>query len=393
MVRWLALFLISSMVASAALASDAADLNLLISIEQPVITAPFPARVTLHLHNAGTQKIWIYSPVRDKFTASSEGSNPFFTTELGPNLTSGSSTLEARLVAANDSSDGPRSPADAKIFEAAGLPHPKLIPLEPGGDFDEKTVIGLSPASAAKAEERQPWWGRYQLFVTYRAIYSNASNLERILGADLWEGEVTSNALDVELRPPPEGARGSVTGTVAGPDLRPTPDARLTLSDQDEQVLGQTTADANGRFVFAHLPAGLYWVTGQRHLSTEDTAVFRHVLISPAEPAATVEFALLRQEIHDSRRLLHKPVLFRVVAPDAKAIGNVLLDVAWSSGTVLEKVKGRTAEDGMLELELIPGRNFVTLGRSGCPKQEERVDVAPGGGMDGFKIVFLCAKR
>lgn len=391
-VRWLALYFISNMVASAAVASDAADLKLLISIEQPAITAPFPARVTLHLHNAGRQKLWIYSPVGDKFTATSEGSNPFFTADLGPNLTSGGSTLEASLVAANASSDGPASPADAKIFETVGLPHPKLIPLEPGGDFDEKTVIGLSPASAAKGEE-QPWWGRYKLSVTYRAQYSNASNLERILGADLWEGEVISNTLDVELRPPPEGARGSVTGTVAGADLRPTPDARITLSDRDERVLGQTVADENGKFVFAHLPAGWYWVTGQRRLSTEDTTVFRHVVISPAEPAGTVEFALLSQDVYDSRRLLHKPVLFRVVDPEEKAIGGVELEFARSSGTILEKVKGRTAENGMLELELIPGRNFVTLRRSGCPKQEERVDVAPGGGIDGFKIVLLCAKR
>ena len=64
-----------------------------------------------------------------------------------------------------------------------------------------------------------------------------------------------------------------------------------------------------------------------------------------------------------------------------------------SSGTVLDNVKGRTADDGIALFELLPGRNYLSLRRKGCPKQDERIDVEPGGGIDGFKLVLTCAKR
>src|SRR5713226_4962223 len=44
--------------------AEAQPLKLLISIEQQTITAPFPARVTLHLHNSGQGTLWLYRPVR-----------------------------------------------------------------------------------------------------------------------------------------------------------------------------------------------------------------------------------------------------------------------------------------------------------------------------------------
>jgi hypothetical protein len=43
--------------------------------------------------------------------------------------------------------------------------------------------------------------------------------------------------------------------------------------------------------------------------------------------------------------------------------------------------------------ELLPGRNYLSLRRKGCPKQDERIDVAPGEGIDGFKLVLTFAKR
>jgi hypothetical protein len=86
-------------------------------------------------------------------------------------------------------------------------------------------------------------------------------------------------------------------------------------------------------------------------------------------------------------------VLFRVTDPAGRPLGKVSLEVIWSSGTVLDNVKGETLEDGTVALELIPGRNFATLRRRGCPKQDQRVDVTPGGGIDGFKLILECAKK
>src|SRR6266567_4790127 len=36
------------------------SLKLVITVEQPAITAPLPARVTLHLHNSGKETLWLY---------------------------------------------------------------------------------------------------------------------------------------------------------------------------------------------------------------------------------------------------------------------------------------------------------------------------------------------
>ena len=390
--RWIALFLFSMMTASAAAGVEAGELKLLISIEQPTVTAPFPTRVTLHLHNSGRDTLWLYRPIRDE-SAPAEGTNPFASEELGSNLTSGGSTLEVHLNPAGGSATPHNeSPAEGKVFESVGLPHPKLISLAPGEDDEEKTVIRFFPASATGGEARRPLWGRYKFAVTYRARYSNAQNLERILGVKLWQGEVTSHSIEVELRPPSAEAQGSVAGSVFGPDMRPMMGPLVSLSDQQEQILAQTAPDQDGRFTFAHLPFGFYWVTARRRDSAEDTAAFRHVELTAAEPAGAVQLVFLRQEIYEANRLLHKPVLFRVFNGDGQPLRDVSLDVAWSSGTVLDKVKGKVAEDGTAALELIPGRNYITLRRRGCPKQDERVDVAPGGGIDGFKFVFTCAK-
>jgi hypothetical protein len=59
----------------------------------------------------------------------------------------------------------------------------------------------------------------------------------------------------------------------------------------------------------------------------------------------------------------------------------------------MDSVKGETGSDGALALELIPGRNFVTLKRRGCPKQDERADVVAGAGIDGFAYTLECARK
>jgi hypothetical protein len=121
--------------------------------------------------------------------------------------------------------------------------------------------------------------------------------------------------------------------------------------------------------------------------------VFRHLVLSSAEPTGTIDFLLSTPETYLPKQMLHKPVLFRVTDGSGAPLGNVSLEITWSSGTVLDSVKGRTSDDGTAAQELIPGRNYVTLKRSGCPKDEERMDVAPGPGIDGSKIVLECSKK
>jgi hypothetical protein len=74
-------------------------------------------------------------------------------------------------------------------------------------------------------------------------------------------------------------------------------------------------------------------------------------------------------------------------------LDRVGLEITWANGDLVENVKGETGGDGTVALELIPGRNFVTLKRRGCPKQDERADVAAGGGIDGFEYTLGCAKK
>ena len=360
--------------ASAAPAADsAADvLKLLISVEQQVITAPYPARLTLHLHNSGPAPLWLYRRVR--------------------NQTSAGSSLEARLEPVGAAgSAGVSTSARGWVFESVGLPRPKLVRLAPGDDSTEKTSLKLVPARAGATGGESPLWGRYRLSVTYRAKYPNAEEIERVLGAVLWQGEVTSNTIEIELQPP--AGEGSVAGTVLGTEGRSLVGVLVSLADQEDHLVDQTLTDSEGRFSFTSLPLASYWVTVRRPEFSEDTTVFRHLALTPAAPAGAIELVLLLREIYEPQYLLHKPVLFRVTDNTGQPLDKASLEVIWSSGTVLDRVKGETWEDGTVALELLPGRNFATLKRRGCPKEDHRVDVGPGGGIDGFKLTLECAKK
>ena len=392
--RWLALLLIPLTLASVSAPAPQPELKLLISVEHTSVTAPLPARLTLHLLNSSSHTIWIYAPVRDE-ALPAEAGNPFATEDFGPSLTSGGSTLEVHAEPPSGVAPGAdETPAHGKVFDSVAPAHAKLVPIAPGGDYEEKAMVRLLPATTTGDEGKsQPRWGRYTISATYRAQYSNGQNLRRILHADLWEGEVSSNRIEVEITPPAAGWEGSIEGTVLGTDMRAALGAIVSLSDQQEMALAQTAPDDDGKFKFAHLPPGFYWVTARRRSSPENNTVFRHVVLTPTETVSSVELVLLNEEIHDARRLRHKPVLFRVLDMNDTPLGEVALDAAWSAGTVLDKAKGQTAPDGSATLDLIPGRNYVTLRRKGCPKQDVRLDIAPGSGVDGFKIVFQCAKR
>ena len=245
----------------------------------------------------------------------------------------------------------------------------------------------------ALSEVQKPIWGTYRLSITYKAQHSNAEEIQRNLKVRVWQGEVSSDAIEIQLQPSSPESRGQVSGTVNTPDSVPIRDAIVSLTDHAERLMDQTTSDPEGRYSFSGLPPGLYWITVRRDGATEDTAVFRHVQLTPSEASVTQELVMIPAEIYESQKMLHKPVLFRITDSAGRPLERVGLEITWSNGPVLENVKGETGSDGAVALELIPGRNFVTLKRRGCPKQEERADVAAGEGIDGFEFTLECAKK
>ncbi len=368
-------------------AEEPGPLKLVVSLEQPVITEPLPAWASLHLLNSGQTPLWLYRRARPPATTQEipeeESQTP---------TSRGGSTVTVHLEP-TDAAAAKQivSPGRGRILTWIGLPHPKLARFGPNDDFEEKAALQLSPALG---EGDQPIWGRYRMTVVYQASYSNGQDLDRILGLTLWQGEVTSNPVDIELRPPSADARGSIAGSVVAPDMRTIPGALVSLSDDQEHLLNQVQTDLDGRFSFPHLPLGLYWVTVRRPYVPEDTTTFQHVDLSAAQPEAAAQIVMLAPETYEPQKVLHKPVLFRVEDSTGRPLSNVELEAVWSNGPIMDEVKGRTGEDGLAVLNLIPGRNYVTLKRRGCPKEDQRSDVAPGlDGIDGFKMVYDCAKK
>ncbi len=389
--RWFALLLLPVFAAEVPGSAGTDDLKLLISVEQQTITAPFPARVTLHLHNSGPRTVWLYRRARSPEAARRAEVPRVEQAESAGNFTTGGSLLTARLEPAELPASPPGStPAEGVVLESVGLPHPKLVNLKADADYEEKTVIHLTPALVAPD---RPRWGRYRLAVTYSARYSNAEEIARNLGVEIWQGEVMSNVIEVELRPAPRTAPGSVSGTVASPSQRPLQDALVSLSDEQERVVDQLLTDTEGRFSFTGLPLGLYWATARLENSPTDTVIFRHVELTPDQPAGSVELIVAFGEIYEPKGLLHKPVLFRVKDSAGRPLDHVTLESTWSNGPVLDNVRGEAADDGAVALELIPGRNFVTLKRHGCAKQDQRADVAEGDGIDDFALVLECGRQ
>jgi hypothetical protein len=362
------------------------SLKLLISIEQQNIAAPFPARVKLHVHNAGNETVWLYRHARSKLPTPWR----LLEEETGPQPTTGGSMLTVKLEPVSAGQGAISTPAQGTVFEGVGFPKPKLLSLAPGEDYEERTTIRLTPALS---EAQKPIWGTYRLSVTYKAQYSNAEEIQRNLKVTVWQDEVSSEAIEIQLQPPSPESRGQVSGTVYTPDEAPIRDAIVSLSDHAERLVDQTTSDPEGRFSFSSLPPGLYWITARRDGATEDTVAFRHVQLTPSEPSATQDLVMIPSEIYEPRKMLHKPVLFRISDSAGRPLDRVGLEVTWSNGPVVDNVKGETGSDGAVALEVIPGRNFVTLKRHGCPKQEERADVAAGEGIDGFEFTLQCAKK
>jgi hypothetical protein len=365
----LAFLLIAAAPLAGAASPSSEELRLLISIEQPEITSTSPARVTLHLHNASQKPVWLYRPAN---AGAKEGSS--LDVRLEP--------LEAKAV---------RTPAAGHVMDSAGLPRPKLVRLVAEDDSTEKVSLQLRPAHAGNQGQGEPLWGHYRLSVVYRAQCSNADEIRRNTGALLWQGETTSNSIEIELKQPT--GEGSVSGSVVNASGQTLSDVLASLSDQDERLIDQTRTDREGRYSFNPLPLGTYWVTVRRPTFTEDTVVFRHTILTPAAPFGTIDFVLYPPDIYEARHLLHKPVILVVTDEQGRPLGNVRYEIAWSNGRILENVKGDTEEDGTATCELIPGRSFVTLKRRGCARQDNRMDVSPGPGVDAFKLGFDCGAK
>lgn len=142
-----------------------------------------------------------------------------------------------------------------------------------------------------------------------------------------------------------------------------------------------------------HLVWGRYWIAVRQPGAPHDTTVFRHADLSAAGPHATIRLMMLPVEVNEATQLLHKPVVFHVVDNSGRPLAGVKLATLWSTGTVIANAKAETNEEGFAAMRLIPGRNFVTLDRHGCSKEERRADVTSGSGVDGFEFVDDCSQK
>src|SRR5256884_5408009 len=135
-------------------AAEANALKLLISLEQQSVTAPFPARITLHLHNSGQRPLWLYRKARDASTAFHGDASRLESEERATAYTSGGSTVAVQFAPAEAREVA--TPAQGTVLDSVGMPHPKLIPLGPGEDYEEKAVVRRSPAGIGTAADSTP---------------------------------------------------------------------------------------------------------------------------------------------------------------------------------------------------------------------------------------------
>ncbi len=361
-------------------------LKLQISSEQPFVVEPQAARIVMQIHNSSSQAVWLYRRARAKRPPVDQPSD-----ESRPTPTTGSSTVEVHLQPTDaQAAKSAASPAEATVLEYVLMPKPRLVKLEAGADYREVSIVHLSPAMAAA---QKPIWGAYRLTVTYGASFSNGDQLQRNLGVILWQEEVTSNSMNVELRPPLAGSTGAVSGTTVNKELRALAGIRVSLQDEQGQLIDQQVTAGDGRFSFAPLPLTLYWITGRQEEATQDTVTFRHEELSSAASSVTDQLVFYPQEVYEAKKLVHKPVLLRVFDAGHTPQGGIGIDAIYSNGEVIDDVKATTDGDGTAAMELLPGRNTITLSKHGCQDQTERLDLAPGTGADGSRFVFSCERK
>jgi hypothetical protein len=357
-------------------------LQLSISAQSANVVEPFPARLILHFRNSGTQPLWLYRPVRDAATMSQSA--------LGPSP--GGSTLVAHLEPeTHTTASASLTPGMGTLLRPAGMPRPKLFRISPGGTYDETLAIQLSPAKQETGSASQSLWGMYGISVAYSASYANGPNINRDLGVDLWQGSVSSNVVSIHLQAASGAA--SISGTVMNRRMEQDWGILVSLSDWNGHLVEQAVTGNDGGFSFSNLPYGRYWVTVRVPGSKMNTAFFEHADLSPSKPDANLRLIMLPPDEDDAKQLLHKPVLFRVRDNAGHPLANVQLDILWSNGPVMESPKVETNDDGLAEVNLLPGSNYVTIRRRDCPKQDEMVNVDSGPGIDGFPMVSDCSKQ
>ncbi|MGH9430144.1 MAG: carboxypeptidase regulatory-like domain-containing protein [Terriglobia bacterium] len=364
----------------------AEPLKLLISVNTQTVVEPLPIRVTLHLHNFSDQTLWLYRPVRDAAEAGGELTTP-----------RGGSTLVTRL--------SPLSlPAGAvvnlapigTVMKPASLPHPRLVKLDPGADFEETLAVRVLPAllrGPAGSSGNLPFWGSYRFSVIYGAGYPNGDDLRRDVGVAPWEGAISSDAVQINLVAPPASNTGTVSGTVVNAQSGFVGDALVSLSSEDGRLLNQMVTNSSGRFSFSHLPFGTYWVSVRQLGSDQAGGMYEHASLTADQPVASMKLLFEREDISDAKKLLHKPVLFRVTDSSGRPVDGALLDITWSNGPVMEDLKARTDANGVAVMEVLPGSNYVSIKRKGCPEQDVRSDVTEDIGVGGFNLTFDCERK
>ncbi len=361
-------------------------LKLVISLQKPFEAEPEAARIYLQIHNSSTQPVWLYRRAHGP-----RPTGPILSEENKPTVTQGGSAVEIYLrLADSQVVKSIVQPAEGKVLEYVLMPKPRLVKLDANDDYKETSIVRLRPALA---DGDKPIWGTYQLTVVYSATFSNGDEIGRNLGVNLWQGEMTSNAIPVDLRPALPNSTGILSGSALTKDLQPRAGIRVSLQDEQGLLIDQEITGVDGKFSFEHLPLALYWVTGRQEGVTEDTVTYRHQELTQSAPSGDVQLVFYPQEINNQKQMEHKPVLFRVVDPQGNSDGMVDVDATYSNGEIIDDVKGTTDHDGTVMLELLPGRNSVSLKKHGCAEQVERADVDSGLGTDGFKFVFDCAKK
>jgi hypothetical protein len=380
--------------------APAAKLVVTLTLEHNTIAQPFPARITLHFRNAGPDALWLYRHVRDPQDLDrAQRRTAQLTSNSGPasgNASAGGSSLMVRLEpAATQGSQAPTwtQPPSGSVMASVGMPHPRLVKLAPGGDDTEGAVLALKPGIVSQGGGDTPIWGHYHLSLIYKASYSNGDALSRDLGVDIWQGEASSNTVAVDLEPAPSFASGSISGRVMNTNGQTLPGMQVSLTDSESHVISQIITGVDGNFGFDHLPWGTYWATARPLLAMDVTAAYDHADLRTDAPRATVNLVPIETEAYEPKQVWHKPVLLKVTSSGGAPLGGVSVEALYTSGTVAENVKGETDSDGALALDLIPGRNLITLKHRKCASHDQRIDVAEGDGIDGDILQYDCNTR
>src|SRR5579859_1506583 len=158
----------------AVIPGSAQGLRVSLSVQEQTIVDPNPVRATLQFHNSGQQTIWLYRPVGDISQISQGNPLDMEVSDSGPDQTFGGPTLEVHLEPINPQASGKGElAARGAVILTAGFPHPKLISLQPGSDYEERVLIHVEPARTTPGDGNQSAWGHYRFSVTYSARYSN----------------------------------------------------------------------------------------------------------------------------------------------------------------------------------------------------------------------------